>query len=344
MRNAADGATLARRSSGDAALKIRQKVLAVVLVSVAGCASVPSPTPAADPLPAWNPGPAKQRIIDFVAAVTTPGAAAFVPVTERIAVFDNDGTLWSERPLYFPIAFVIDRIRTMAPDHPEWRKLPAVKAILSGDPKALAAVSERDLMSVAALAETGMTQEDYRRGADEWLAQARHPKRDRRYEELVYVPMLELLAYLRAHQFKTFVVTGGFVDFTRELANDVYGIPPDQVIGTRWKLQYDAKANVVMRLPELESFNNEETKVTNIEALIGARPLVAVGNSDGDAAMMTYTDERPGESLEVLVYHDDAAREYQYDAGAKRVLEEAFARKWVVVSIRKDFKKVYPFD
>ncbi len=323
--------------------KLPHFVLTLTFV-LTGCATATAPA-GTDPMPAWSDGAAKQKIIAFVTAVTTPGGSDYVEPALRIAVFDNDGTLWSERPLYFPIAFIIDRIKALAPSHPEWAKMPAIKAIMSGGPAALGTLSERELLAAAALVETGMTQEDYRAIARQWLAQAQHPVRERRYETLVYLPMLQLLTYLRAHAFKTFVVTGGFVDFTRALAADVYGIPPEQVIGTRWKLKYGDTADgasVVMRLPEIESFNNETTKVTNIEALIGGRPLLAVGNSDGDLAMLTYTDDRVGPSLDILVHHDDAAREYQYDAGAQEILQTAFAREWVVVSIKHDFDQVYP--
>jgi len=324
------------------ATTVRGGLLLCVLLA-SGCVGVGGPQAAPDPLPSWRDGASKERVLAFIDAVTTATGADYVPPSERIAVFDNDGTLWSEKPLYFPVAYVIDRVREVAPEHPDWSGNPAVAAV-AGGARALSTLSTADLFGLAALVDTGMNQEENRRLAEVWLTSARHPIRNRPYESLVYQPMLELLAYLRDHEFKTFIVTGGFVDFTRVLAERVYDIPPEQVIGTRWKLEYRESqgGSEVMRLPELESANDRTVKVTNIEAIIGRRPLLAVGNSDGDMAMLTYTDDRPGASLELIVHHDDAGREYDYDEGAEAVLERARERDWVVISVSSDFERVYP--
>lgn len=327
--------------------------LLIALAGLAGCAAphadvtpvhAPAATVSAASLASWNEGRSKAAITDFVTRVTTPGSPDFVPPAERIAVFDNDGTLWAEKPHWPSVLFYFDRLRAMGPSHPEWRDEPVLRNILDTTGyAALDTLNVADVLRIATLVETGVTPEAFRAVARDWLATARHPQTGLLFKDMVYQPMLELLGYLRAHGFKTYISTGAFEELTRELA-PVYGIPRDQVIGSRWKLQYQEtpEGTRALRLPEVDFYNNTLGKVATLEAFLGQRPLMVVGNSDGDLAMMTYGADRAGPSLSILVDHDDAAREYQYTKGAEKALARAAERNWVTVSVRNDWSLVYP--
>jgi hypothetical protein len=304
---------------------------------------------AADPLPSWNDTPRKRAILAFVERVTRPGSPGFVPVSERIATFDNDGTLWSEQPLYVQQVFAIDRVKALAPLHPEWKTRQPFQALLEGDVKALAAGGDRAVMELLVATHTGMTTEAFDATIRDWLATAKDPRTGRHYTELVYQPMLELLAYLRASGFKTFIVSGGGVEFMRPWTERAYGIPPEQVIGTSFKLRFELRDGrpVLLRLPELQFVDDNVAKPVGIELAIGRRPLAAFGNSDGDLQMLQWTtgNDRPGFAL--LVHHTDGEREWAYDRASSVgrldvALDEAGRRGWSVVDMKADWKVVYP--
>ena len=321
--------------------------LAAVLVLLA-CSRATVPAPVQDPLPSWNDGPAKQAITAFVADAVKAGPA-HIPPSLRIAVFDNDGTLWAEQPMYFEGVFALDQARAMATANPALRRKAPFKAIADNDRKAMAAFTEKDILALVAATHSGMTTEAFTAGVRGWLAAARHPRFGRPYTDLVYQPQLELLRYLRANGFKTFIVSGGGVDFIRAFAEDAYGVPPEQVIGSSGKTRFEAtdgKAELI-KLPELGSIDDGEGKPENIGLQIGRRPVLAVGNSDGDLAMLQYAAAGGGPNLELLVHHDDAGREYAYDRASKigtldKAWDEAVRRRWVVVSMRRDWKTVFP--
>jgi phosphoserine phosphatase len=302
-----------------------------------------------DPLPSWNPGPAKRAIIDFVARVTTEGGPDFVPVAERIAAFDNDGTLWCEQPMYVQVAFAVDRIQVLSADHPEWKVTQPFKAVLERDWKTIAAGPPRERLEVIAATHAGMTTEEFERIVADWLAKARHPRFNVLYTELVYSPMLELLKYLRASGFKTYIVSGGGVEFMRPWTERVYGIPPEQVVGSTIKVKYEVRDGrpVLVRLPEIEFIDDKSGKPAGIHRAIGRRPIAAFGNSDGDYEMLRYTTSGPGSRLGIIVHHTDAVREWAYDRGApvgrlEKVLDEAPQYGWVVVDMKADWKVVFP--
>lgn len=305
--------------------------------------------PAAEPLPSWRDGAAKRRIVDFVRAVTTPGSPGYVLPAERIAVFDNDGTLWSEQPLYVQFQFAIDRVRVLAPQHPEWRDRPPLRAALAGDLPALAASGEGGVVELVTATHGGMTSEQFATVVGDWLASARHPTRGRPYTELVYQPMLELLDYLRANGFQTWIVTGGGVEFVRAFAEPRYGVPPHQVIGSTVRTAYEVRDGVpsLVRLAEIDFVDDRAGKPVGIQAAIGRRPIAAFGNSDGDFEMLEWTTAGAGARLGMLVHHDDAEREVAYDRAAAvgrlaRGLDEAPARGWTVISMRDDWHRVFP--
>lgn len=322
-----------------------------VLILAAIIAAVPSaPGRAADPLPSWNDGPARRAVVAFVEKVTTEGGPDYVPAPERIAAFDNDGTLWSEQPTYVQVAFTLDRIKAQAPAHPEWRNNPLYKAAMEGDLKAILAGTPRDRLELLAAAYAGMTPEEFDRIVAAWLAKARHPRFDRPYTELAYQPMLELLAYLRANGFKTYIVSGGGVEFMRPWTERVYGIPPEQVIGSAIKVEYEERDGrpVLVRRPEIEFVDDRAGKPVGIQRAIGRRPLAAFGNSDGDYEMLRWTTSGPGPRLGLVVHHTDAAREWAYDRESPvgrlaRALDEAPRHGWVVVDMKDDWKVIYPF-
>jgi phosphoserine phosphatase len=306
--------------------------------------------PGQAPLSSWNEGPAKQSIVDFVRGVTTADGAHFVKPEERIAVFDNDGTLWSEMPFYFQFAFALDRMRAMAPQHPEWKDNPFYAAVLAGDMKALAAGGLKGVLELATITHAGMTTDEFAKIAADWIASARHPKFDRLYTEVVYQPMVEVLEYLRANGFKTYIVSGGGIDFMRVWAEKVYGIPPEQVIGSSIVTRFEMVDGVpvLTRLPELNFMDDNVGKPVAIHMHIGRRPIAAFGNSDGDLQMLQWTAGSEGSSLALLVHHTDSVREFAYDASSMGKLEvaltEAAARGWTVVDMKNDWNRVFAFE
>jgi hypothetical protein len=304
-----------------------------------------------DPLPAWNDGKARQTIIDFVERVTKAGAPGYVPPAERIATFDNDGTLWPEQPAYFQLLFVFDRIRELAPKHPEWTTRQPFASVLKGDMKTITAGGAKSIAPLLAATHTGMTTEEFSRSVGAWIETARHPATCKLYTDMAYQPMLEVLAYLRANGFKTFIVSGGGVEFMRVFAERVYGVPPEQIIGTSGKLKFEIRDSkpVIVKLPELFFFDDKEAKPVAIQQQIGRRPLIAFGNSDGDLAMLQWTAAGGGQRLPVYIRHTDSVREWAYDRQSKigkldKGLDEAIARGWLVVSMKDDWKRVFPFE
>jgi phosphoserine phosphatase len=307
------------------------------------------PALAADPLPSWNEGAARTAIVDFVDKVTDPASPGFVPAPERIAVFDNDGTLWSEQPVYVQFAFIIDRVKALSAQHPEWKDTQPFKAALEGDLKTLAASGPRGLAELTAATHAGMTVTEFETIVADWLATARHPRYDRPYTELAYQPMLELLAYLRAHGFKTYIVSGGGIDFMRPWAQRVYGIPPEQVVGSSIEIKFEMRDGepVLMREPQIRFVDDKAGKPVAIHFHIGRRPLAAFGNSDGDLQMLQYTTAGAGPRFGLLVHHDDAHREVAYDRDSAvgkldKALDAAKKNGWAVVSMKNDWKTVFP--
>jgi phosphoglycolate phosphatase-like HAD superfamily hydrolase len=312
---------------------------------------VPSLTSAqSDPLPSWNDSATKQNIISFVDRVTTSGGADFVPDARRVAVFDNDGTLWAEQPIYFQLAFALDEIKKMSGSHPEWKDQQPFKAILEGDDAALAAAGEHGLLEVMAATHAGMSTETFADNVDDWLKSARHPRFKQPYTTLVYQPMLELLDYLRANGFKTFIVSGGGVEFMRRFAERVYGVPPEQVVGSsavvKFEMGADGKATLIKE-PKVEFVDDGPGKPVGINRFIGRRPIFAFGNSDGDQQMLEYTASGEGPHFMGLVHHTDAQREWAYDRNSHigkldKALDEALARGWTIVDMKNDWKVVFP--
>jgi phosphoglycolate phosphatase-like HAD superfamily hydrolase len=306
---------------------------------------------AADPLPSWNDGAAKRAIVAFVEQVTKPDGPGFVPPAERIAVFDNDGTLWAEQPLYFQLAFAIDRVKALAPQHPEWKTREPFASLLRGDTRAALAGGEHALLEIVAATHSGTTTDEFQQIAKEWLASARHPTLGRPFTDLVYRPMLELLAYLRANAFETFIVSGGGAEFLRAFAEQSYGIPPEQVIGSRGKTKFELRDGrpVIVKEPGIDFVDDAEGKPVAIQQQIGRRPIAAFGNSDGDLAMLQWTCLAQGPRLCLVVHHTDAAREWAYDRKSSigrldRGIAEAATHGWTVVSIRDDWKRVFAFE
>ncbi|WP_050028430.1 HAD family hydrolase [Verrucomicrobium sp. BvORR034] len=301
------------------------------------------------PLPSWNDTAAKKAIVAFVEKVTTEGAPTFVPVPERIAVFDNDGTLWAEQPLYFQAFFVFDRIKALAPEHPEWQTKEPFASILKGDHKGIAAAGEKGMAAALAATHSGMTTEEFSKAVTDWITTAKHPKTGKLYTEMVYQPMLEVLAYLKSKGFKTFIVSGGGIEFMRPWTERVYGIPPEQVVGSSGKLKYELRDGipVLVKLPEIELVDDKEGKPVGIQSHIGRRPLMAFGNSDGDLQMLQWTAAGPGNRFALLVHHTDAEREYAYDRTSHigkldKALDEAAAKGWTVVSMKDDWAPIFP--
>jgi phosphoserine phosphatase len=300
------------------------------------------------PLPSWNEGAAKAKIIEFVNRVTTENNPDYVPPAERIAVFDNDGTLWSEKPFYFQGFFLIDRLNALEKDHPEWRGKQPYQAILERDQEAIAEFTEQDIVQLLAVTHSGMTVEEFQTLSKDWLKNAKHPRFNRPFTEVVYQPQLELLDYLRANDFKIFIVSGGGIEFIRAFSEEVYGIPPEQVIGSSVKTRFEERdgRSVLMKLPELGSYDDKEGKPVNINLHIGRRPILAFGNSDGDLAMLQYTADNQRSSLMLILHHDDEIREWAYDRDSQigrldKAWDEAKRRGWTIVSMKRDFQRVY---
>lgn len=304
-----------------------------------------------DPLPSWNDGAARTAITRFVEGVTEPGSESFVPPAERIATFDNDGTLWAEQPLYFQLFFILDRIRELAPEHPEWQEQEPFASVLKGDIENALASGTEGLLAMSAATQTGMGTEAFKVMVAEWIASARHPMTGRPFTEMVYQPMLEVLDYLRANGFKTYIVSGGGIEFIRAWAEPVYGIPPEQVIGSRTQTVYEMQDGrpVIMRQADIEFIDDREGKPVGINQHIGRRPLIAFGNSDGDFEMLEWTTSGEGLRLGVIIHHTDEDREWAYDRESsighlERGLDEGPGRGWVIVDMAEDWNEVFPAE
>jgi phosphoserine phosphatase len=310
-----------------------------------------STTGTEDPLPSWIEGNTKKAIMDYVRAVTTKGSSDFIPEAERIATFDNDGCLWSEQPMYFQFFFAIDRVKAMAADHPEWKTTQPFKAILDNDMEALMKQGEKGILEVVMATHAGMTTDAFDSIVKEWVATAMHPTKHHHFTELVFQPMLELLAYLRDNNFKTFIVSGGGIDFMRPWTEQVYGIPKDQVVGSTIKVKYDYQDGhpVIHKLAELDFIDDKNGKPECIQKYIGRKPVFAAGNSDGDLQMLRWTDANPYKSFKLYVHHTDADREWAYDRSSAvgrldAGLDEANQKRWVIADMAKDWKVIYPFE
>jgi phosphoglycolate phosphatase-like HAD superfamily hydrolase len=305
-----------------------------------------------DPLPSWNEGTAKKTIADFVTRVTTAGSPDFVPAELRIATFDNDGTLWTEQPVYFQLAFAFDRIKALAPQHPEWKTKQPFKALLENDTQALAAAGQKGLLEIIAATHTGMSVEEFSKLVLDWTTTARHPRFKRPYTDLIYQPMLELMSYLRANGFKTFIVSGGGIEFMRPWTEKVYGIPPEQVVGssaeTKFEIAPGGGASLI-KLPKVEFIDDGPGKPVGINRFIGRRPIFAFGNSDGDLQMLQWTASGSGPRFMGIVHHTDAEREYAYDRTSRigkldKAWDEGLKHGWTIVDMKKEWKVIYPFE
>jgi phosphoglycolate phosphatase-like HAD superfamily hydrolase len=307
---------------------------------------------AADPLPSWNEGTAKKSIVQFVHKTTRRSSPDFIPARERIATFDNDGTLWVEQPMYTQLRFALDQVKALAPQHPEWKDKEPFKKLLTTPREQQVAVTVQELMEIVMATHAGMTTTEFEQTVKDWIATAKHPRFNRPYTEMVYQPMLELLAYLRANGFKTYIVSGGGIDFMRPWTEKVYGIPPEQVVGSSIKTKFEMRDDkpVLVRLPELNFIDDKAGKPVEINFLIGRRPVAAFGNSDGDREMLEWTQAGGGARLMMLVHHDDAEREWAYGADSKigtfseALMAEADKSGWTVVSMKKDWKWIFPFQ
>lgn len=302
-----------------------------------------------DPLPSWNEGKAKQSIVDFVNEVTDESSANFVKPEDRIATFDNDGTLWSEQPYYFQLQFALDRVKALAPDHPEWNNNPLFKAVLDNDIKTVLSSGEHGLIELVMTTHAGMTTEEFSHIVRDWINTTKHPKTNKLYKEMVFQPMLEVLDYLRANGFKTYIVSGGGIDFMRPWTQEVYGIPSEQVIGSSGKVKFEMREGqpVLVKLPEINFIDDKEGKPVGIHQFIGKRPIAAFGNSDGDLQMLQWTAAGNGKRLMVYIHHTDADREWTYDRDShigrlNKGLNEANEKGWTVVDMKNDWKKIYP--
>jgi hypothetical protein len=304
---------------------------------------------AAEPLSSWNDTAPGKAIVAFVGKVTQEGGPGYVPPAERIAVFDNDGTLWAEQPEYFQFFFVMDRIRALAPEHPEWKDKEPFASALKGDMKGLAASGEKGLMELMVVTHTGMTTEEFSAAVTGWITTAKHPRTGKLFTSMIYQPMYELLGYLREHGFKTYIVSGGGIEFMRPWVEKTYGIPPEQVIGSYGKLKYEIRDGkpVLIKLPEIGLIDDHEGKAVGIQTFIGRRPIAAFGNSDGDKEMLEWTTAGTGTRFGLIVHHDDAVREWAYDRTSHigkldKAWDEAIAKGWTVVSMKDDWSVIYP--
>jgi hypothetical protein len=338
-------------------MKPRQLQHLIVAMLVCLLAPLAAVAQASDPLPSWNEGQAKQSIVAFVEKVTKPGAPDFVPLAERIATFDNDGTLWCEQPMPVQLFFALDRVKALAPQHPEWKTQEPFASLLKGDVRTALAGGDHAILELFMATHTGMTAAEFEQIVKDWIATAKHPKTGKLYTEMTYQPMLELLAYLRANGFKTFIVSGGGIEFMRPWAEKVYGIPPEQVVGSSVKTQFEMRDGqaVLVRLAELNFIDDKGGKPVGINQHIGRRPIMAFGNSDGDREMLEYTQGGSGARFELLVLHDDAAREYAYGpakglpdvklgAFTQALFDQAKKNGWTVVSMKDDWKRTFAFE
>ena len=304
-----------------------------------------------DLLPSWNDGKAKQSINAFVAKVTKAGSPDFVPPAERIATFDNDGTLWAEQPMYFQLLFALDRVKVLAPQHPEWKGKEPFASLLKGDVKGALTGGEHAMLEIVTATHSGMTTEEFEKIVKDWIATAKHPTTKRPYTEMIYQPMLEVLAYLRTNGFKTFIISGGGIEFMRPWTEKVYGIPPEQVVGSSIKTQFEMRNGkpVLVRLSELNFMDDKEGKPVGINSHIGRRPIAAFGNSDGDLQMLQWTTAGQGPRFALYVHHTDVKREWAYDRKSSigrldQGLDEAQAKGWTVVDMKQDWKVIYPHE
>ena len=340
-------------------MKPRIKFLCLVIVTISAFTfSCNTPQKASDtnilkdPLPSWNEGASKKAIVDFVTKTTKAGSADFIPAPERIACFDNDGTLWSEQPMYFQFAFVMDRVKALAPQHPEWKDTQPFKAVLEGDVKTALSGGEKSMMDLMMATHAGTTTEEFDKIVKDWLASAKHPRTNRPYTEMVYQPMLELLNYLRSNGYKTYIVSGGGIDFMRPWTEAVYGIPPEQVIGSSLKLKYTMRDTgpVIEKLPEVNFVDDKAGKPVGIQQHIGRRPIFTAGNSDGDYEMLQWTSTATGyPRFGMYIHHTDEVREWAYDRTSSigkldRGLNDAAKYNWLIVDMKKDWKQIYPFE
>jgi haloacid dehalogenase-like hydrolase len=327
--------------------------LAALLTSAAGAALSRSPALAqGDPLPSWNDGKSKQSILDFVASVTREGSPGFVPVPQRVATFDNDGTLWVEQPMYTQLAFAFDQVKALAPQHAEWKKKQPFKAVLDGDMRALAEAGERGLAEIIMATHADISTGDFERVVTDWLSTARQPRFKQPYTDCVYQPMIELLAYLRANGFKTYIVSGGGIEFMRPWTERVYGVPPPQVVGSSIKTRFVLRDDIpiLLRIPQMNFVDDGPGKSVGINAHIGQRPIAAFGNSDGDLQMLEWTTRAASTpALALIVHHTDAEREYAYDRKSHfgkldKALDAAKLNNWTVVSMKDDWKRIFKFQ
>ena len=304
-----------------------------------------------DPLPSWNDGPTKKAIIDYVTDVTKQGSPDFIAVADRIATFDNDGTLWSEQPAYFQLFYALDEVKAMAPKHPEWKNKQPFKAVLDNDMGELMKQGEKGLLQIVAASHSGMTTDQFASTVKQWIDTAKHPTKQKLYKELVFQPMLELLKYLQANDFKTFIVSGGGIDFMRAWAEEVYGIPKDQIVGSSIKAKYDYNDGdpIIIKLPEVDFIDDKEGKPVGIEKYIGRKPVFAAGNSDGDLQMLQWTASNKLRNFELYVHHTDSVREWAYDRKSHigtldKGLDEAKEKGWTLVDMQEDWKVIYPSE
>ncbi|WP_456865828.1 HAD family hydrolase [Galbibacter sp. BG1] len=334
-------------------------VLSIFLCSFIACkqntteaiteAEVTTVVEQADPLPSWNDGKTKKAIIEYVTDVTTKESANFIPIADRIATFDNDGTLWSEQPIYFQFFFALDRIKTMAPEHPEWKSKQPFKAVLENNMEELMKQGEKGLLQIVMATHAGTTTDEFENLVTDWIATAQHPTKKKLFTEMVFQPMLELLQYLRDNDFKTFIVSGGGIEFMRPWAEEVYGIPKNQVIGSSVKTEYDYNngSPIIKRLPAIDLVDDKEGKPVGINRYIGRKPVFAAGNSDGDIQMLRWTDANKHKTFKLYVHHTDANREWAYDRKSHigtfdKALDEATEKGWTIASMKDDWKVVYP--
>ncbi|WP_174076461.1 HAD family hydrolase [Rhizobium rhizogenes] len=334
------------------ALQASDTILASLLVAlVLLIASAVSPAFAQEALSSWNDTPAKTRIMDFVKATTTEGGEDYVAPEDRIAVFDNDGTLWSEQPIYFQFAFMLDRVKTLAPQHPEWKAKEPFKSILAGDPVGVMKSGERGIVDLAVTTHAGMTTDQFSKIVTDWFASARHPKTGKPYDEMTFVPMRELLDYLRSNGFKTYIISGGGVEFMRPMTEKMYGIPPEQVVGSTITTEYAIVGDVpvLKRLPKIDFVDDGKGKPAGINKFIGRKPIFVAGNSDGDYEMLRWVTAAKGPGFAMIVHHTDADREVAYDRKSAigkldKALDEAERRNWLVVDMKTDWKKIFAFE
>jgi phosphoserine phosphatase len=327
------------------------KLTKLFVLAALSVASLALPAFATDPMPSWNDTAPKKAIVTFVEKVTKEGSQDFVPVAERIATFDNDGCLWSEQPMYFQAFFIFDRIKQLAPQHPEWKDKEPFASVLKGDIKSALTGGEHALIEMGMATHAGTTTEEFEKIVTDWITTAKHPKTGRLFTEMVFQPMIEVLSYLRVKGFKTFIVSGGGIEFMRPWAERVYGIPPEQIIGSSIKTKFEMRDGqpVLVRLPEINFVDDKAGKPVGIQMHIGRRPIAAFGNSDGDLQMLQWTAAGKGARFCLYVHHTDAKREFAYDRKSSigrldKGLDEAQAKGWTVVDMKNDWKIIYPFE